>query len=405
MSIAPHASPPSAHGFCDVQTRTEERFREVYQRVADTLEVMNFCGADPFDGLNSRFFAAMPFAEVRLARLAWLQLLKRLPFDIRRIAGVPPTANPVTLALAARTYAQVGQEEKGRRALRRLLAMRCDTTRWGRGAWGYPFAWQSKAFYIPRGTPNIIATAYATRAVAECAQWIEEDVDPIVADAAAFVAGVLTRESRTGATYLGYGPECSTMVHNANLWGAYVLALAASHGGPRRWRLLAEDAIGYTARAQQHDGGWPYGEAKHHLWTDGFHTGYVLEALHLCRSLLNLEGLAAPINRGIGYYLDTFLRADGIVPYYAGGGGPLDANNFAQMAITLEAVRPRPDWPALIDRVIGAAISHLWCSDLGAFAYQRTRNRMVRIVYPRWTQIWMMHALALRLDQGRKQPE
>jgi len=379
-----------------------EHFNEIYQLVAERLERTEFAGADPFDALNSRLFAMTPLAALPIARLAWIQLFKRLPWDFRAIAGIKPTVNAVTLALAARTYIRMGQPEKGKLALRRLLALRCDPARWGRGAWGYPFPWQAKSFYVPVGMPNVIATAYALRAVVECEGWHPEKIEPIISEAAAWVARDLTQKSRNAAPYLAYVPNESAIVHNANLWGAYILALAAGRGGDPAWRRLAEDAIEYTVLAQQRDGSWVYGEAAHHQWTDGFHTGYVLEALHLCKSLLNISHLAEPIERGTSFYLNAFLRDDGTVPYYAGGQGPLDANNFAQMAITLEAIRPRPDWPALVDRVLEAAISQLWCPDLQAFAYQRQGKRLVRIVYPRWTQIWMMHALALSLTQPRQ---
>lgn len=375
----------------------------MYHRVAETLEARRFYGADPFDALNSKLFKATPFASVPIARLAWLQLFKRLPIDLRSLARIPPTVNPVTLALASRTYARRGEENKCRQVLQQLLAMRCDPVNWGKGAWGYPFAWQARSFYVPLGTPNIIATAYAIRALDECAEWSGERVDPVIEGAAQFVAGSLSRRSQTGAIYLTYVPGSSAMVHNANLWGAHILALAVDRGGPEAWRRLAEQAIDYTIRAQRRDGSWRYGEAAHHSWTDSFHTGYVLEALHLCRRLLKRDDLADSIDRGVQYYLDSFLRDDGVVSYYAAGKKPLDANCFAQMVITLEAIRPRPDWEMLADRVLSAAISQLWCPDLNAFAYQRTETRLVKTVYPRWTQIWMMHALALRLDQLREQ--
>ena len=77
--------------------------------------------------------------------------------------------------------------------------------------------------------------------------------------------------------------------------------------------------------------------------------------------------------------------------------GPLDVNNFAQMVVTLECVQPTPDWIALADRTLAAAIRELWRPEMDAFAYQRRGRHINRISYPRWTQIWMMYALGLRL--------
>ncbi|MGH6769286.1 MAG: hypothetical protein ACRECO_09755 [Xanthobacteraceae bacterium] len=372
-----------------------DRFRDVYRRVAVKLEATDFSGADPFDGLNSRLFAKLPLSSLPIMRLAWLQLFKNSPYNFRPLAKVPPSTNPVTLALAARTYARLSDNAKMRHAVERLLELRCDPVRWGYGAWGYPFPWQAKAFYVPRGVPNVIATAYAVRAVSECGPSV---ADNVIFGAAALVGKELARRRGDSASYIGYVPESGTMVHNANVWGAYVLALAATRGN-REWRPLADAAIDYTLRAQTPEGSWPYGESSHHRWTDGFHTGYVLEALQLCRSLLKRHDLAEPIARGTEYYLRTFLRNDGVVPYYADGSGPLDANNFAQMIITLECVRPTLDWTALAERTLMSAIKELWCPDLDAFAYQRRGRRINRISYIRWTQIWMMHALGILLTQ------
>jgi hypothetical protein len=367
-------------------------FGDVYRRVAARLEAADFSGADPFDGLNSRVFAKLPFSSLPIARLAWLQLFKKSPYDFRALAKVPPSTNPVTLALAARTYALTGENEKMRGAIARLVDMRSE--RGGSGAWGYPFPWQAKAFYVARGVPNVIATAYAVRAVSDCGTPGESQ--RIITDAAAFVGTELVCRRADGARYIGYVPQSATMVHNANLWGAFVLALAVSRGD-RSWRALADAAIDYSVRAQTSDGSWAYGEAKHHRWIDGFHTGYVLEALQLCRNLLQRHDLAESIARGTEFYLKSFLRSDGVVPYYADGSGPLDVNNFAQMVVTLACVQPRPDWIARADRTLAAAVRELWRPEIDAFAYQRRGRHINRISYPRWTQIWMMYALSLRL--------
>lgn len=112
----------------------------------------------------------------------------------------------------------------------------------------------------PRGTPNIIATAYAIRALDQCAPLLSLDVDPIIADTARFVATELVRKAvGKNRRYLAYATGSDAMVHNASLWGAYVLALAAQRGGPKEWGELAEAAIEYSLRAQSPDGAWVYG--------------------------------------------------------------------------------------------------------------------------------------------------
>ena len=313
--------------------------KDVFVQVEAQLDAADFTGWDPYDALNSALFAATPLMKVPLARLAWSQLFRRSPLNLRKLARVTPTSNPVSMALGARTYLCLSDSAKCRPLIGNLLLARCSSSDWGQGTWGYPFPWQAKAFYVPVGTPNVIATAYAVRGLVDCRNFVDDGLHAIVQNSATFVANMLVRHTPSGQRYIGYVPGSDTMVHNANLWGAFVLALGCTFGGPQIWRDLANSAIDYSVQAQSSDGKWCYGEAPHHQFTDGFHTGYVLEALDLCSTLLGRTDLDEPIARGLEFYLSKFLLPDGTVPSYSNGKGPLDANNFAQMVITLEKLR------------------------------------------------------------------
>src|SRR6185369_17686739 len=71
----------------------------VYDRLYSYCERQDFAGHDPFDGLNSRLFQATPLKHLRAARLAWLQLLKRSPADVRTLLKVPGGVNAKGIAL------------------------------------------------------------------------------------------------------------------------------------------------------------------------------------------------------------------------------------------------------------------------------------------------------------------
>src|SRR5260370_1133855 len=149
---------------------------------------------------------------------------------------------------------------------------------------------------------------------------------------AAIVQKVTARSSRPRPSSTEHEPR------HAGARGAHISAIRrrrkdASH------RRTAHSPAQRPGTLGQRSVGLPVRVASHDRWTDGFHTGYVLEALQLCRGLLQRDDLAEPIARGMDYYLRTFLRNDGVVPYYANGSGPLDVNNFAQMVVTLQCVR------------------------------------------------------------------
>ena len=63
-------------------------------RLKSYCEAEQFKGWDPYDGLNSKVFQALPFLkDSALCRLAVIQGFKRSPVNLRRIAMVPKEHN------------------------------------------------------------------------------------------------------------------------------------------------------------------------------------------------------------------------------------------------------------------------------------------------------------------------
>src|SRR5436190_22032140 len=76
-------------------------YQDIYDRLYAYCEAEGFAGHDPFDGLNSVLFQLTPLKHVRVARLAWLQMMKRSPVDLRGPLKVKRGVNPKGLALFA----------------------------------------------------------------------------------------------------------------------------------------------------------------------------------------------------------------------------------------------------------------------------------------------------------------
>src|SRR5688572_28140378 len=149
----------------------EQAFADLFQ----WCRTQKFAGYDPFDALNSRVFQSNPLRHSRSARLIWTQLSKRSPLNLRSLAGVPRQTNSKGLALFAlaalanyRRLRTAEAETEVRELLYQLLKSRIDG--YSGAAWGYNFAWQSRNFYAPQGTPMIVPTAFAARALIEASQ-------------------------------------------------------------------------------------------------------------------------------------------------------------------------------------------------------------------------------------------
>ncbi|MBI2380903.1 MAG: aspartate-semialdehyde dehydrogenase [Gammaproteobacteria bacterium] len=366
-----------------------------------------YAGWDPFDGLNSRLFRALGLARFPLARLAWIQLFKRSPINFRPLTGVPKARNPKGIALfilaLLEDFARTGQTRCRDEAVALgewLLGQRCEPRLWGEAAWGYHFDWQARAFHVPTGKPNIITTVYvglSLKALAELTG--REDFAKALRQACEFIAERMYAEGEAGP-YFRYIPGEPALVHNASLWGAALAGLGASLCDEPEYAERARRAVETSLRAQEPDGSWPYGKRGHHAFVDSFHTGFNLEALHRYRQWTGDESVSAAIASGLAYYRDNFFLADGTPKYYNAGVYPIDMHCTAQAVLTLVRVGGSDGDRALARRVLDWSCANMRDAGSGLFYYQREKYFTNRIPYVRWTEAWMLYALAVALREG-----
>ncbi|MDG1286992.1 MAG: hypothetical protein P8P30_05430 [Rickettsiales bacterium] len=370
-------------------------FAKFYKRLDTTCRAHDYAGWDPFDALNSKLFQLTPFARSKWMRLAWLQFFKRAPANFRASTFVPRTHNAKALALFVRSYLQEGDKASADHCFDKMMELRSDTTHWGEAAWGYPFDWQAKAFFVAKGVPNVICTTYALLAVEAAAEakTIEaKEAQKLTLAAADFVLAHLLRKNEQG-TYIAYIPSSDALVHNASLWGALICTKAYRASGDVKYRDVANKVIDTTLKAQGEKGEWVYGTMSHHQFIDGFHTGYNLESLFRSNQILERDDIAAAITKGINYYTETFFDEDGQAAYYHNNPYPLDPHSAAQGILTLKLIDAQKYQP-LIEKIGTCVCTHLWDARNGYFYYQKTKSYMNRLCYLRWTQAWMHLALS-----------
>ncbi|HYE65607.1 MAG TPA: hypothetical protein VD966_08490 [Pyrinomonadaceae bacterium] len=371
-----------------------------------------FAGHDPFDGLNSRLFQATPLRRSRTARLVWTQLFKRSPVDLRGLARVPAGRNAKGTALFAlaaladfRRRRTKDAERQARALLSDLLSERLDG--WSGAAWGYNFDWQGRAFFAPRGTPAVVPTAFAARALLEAAQafgyerYLRE-----ARSACDFILKDLQRSEETSAEVcFSYTPLDRTRVFNASLLAAETLATAGALTGEKDLCEWARRGARYVARRQRADGSWAYGADGYQSWADNFHTAFVLTSLTRimvsCGECRN--ELAEAARRGYRFWRERFFLADGWPKYYHDRLYPADAHSAGAAIIALLEL-PERDVEALelAKKIARWAVREL-SDPRGFFYYQRRRFYTVRTPYMRWSQAWMLYALARLLEVSSQQ--
>jgi len=369
-----------------------------------------FAGYDPYDGLNSRFFQATPFKNSRAARIVWTQLHKRSPINFRPLVRIPRERNAKAIALFAlaaladfRLDPTKENETEARELLDDLIWM---SLKGFRGAcWGYNFDWQSRSFFAPRGTPTVVPTTFAVRALCEAAEVISrEEYLPFARTACDFILNDLNRsEERTDDVCFSYSPLDRTQVFNASLLAGEILATVGKSLGETSLIDWAQRAALYVVRRQQQDGSWAYGTELHQSWSDNFHTAYILTSLSRIMEALSEPGAVATgsgcdfdnsLRRGYDFWTERFFLSHGWPKYFPDRLYPADVHSAASAIVALVELRGRiPGTLDLAEEIATWALKNL-CDPQGFFYYQKHRFYSIRIPYMRWSEAWMMYAIA-----------
>jgi len=379
-----------------------------------------WAGYDPYDGLNSPLARSFLFRNA-FARTFLTQLVKRSPINLRPILGIKKELNPKGVALAARalmlldTVRSAGisspQSVEGGTSgleadlsflLSKLASLRSN--QYAEACWGYNFDWKSRAFFAPRGTPNVVCTVFAAHAYLD---WYEKTgSDSALEVARSSCSFLLDRINRSqpssGAGHcFSYTPLDHSQVHNVNLLAAELLSRTYSKTGAEQYREAAENAVSFTVERQRSDGSWPYGEAQSQAWIDSFHTGFVLVSLKHLIEDFRRNDLKPALNAGYEFYSKRFFLADGTPGYYHDRLYPLDVHSAAQGVITFAELKDlMPNAEAMAGRIIKWALDNLQ-DPAGFFYFQKHRWWTNKLSYMRWAQTWMLYALSLYLSQHR----
>jgi hypothetical protein len=372
----------------------------------------DFAGYDPYDGLNSHLFQSTPLRNSRFARLAWTQFFKRSPINFRKAAGVPRERNAKGIALFTLAALADFRRTRTREAeieARELLDDLIGLSLKGfKGAcWGYNFDWQSRSFFAPKGTPTIVPTAFAARALCEAAEVLDAAAYlPYARTVCDFILNDLNRTEETSDEIcFSYSPLDQTRVFNASLMAAEALGTVGGMLKEKSLCDMAMRAARYVIRQQHADGSWAYGADGQQGWSDNFHTAFILTSLsRLIESCGARDELEPALARGYEFWKERFFLSNGWPKYYPNQLYPADVHSAAAAIVALVELRGR--FPATLDlaeQIATWATDNLRSPD-GYFHYQRKRFYTNRIEYMRWSQAWMAYALA-RLLEGKSKKE
>ncbi|PHJ43559.1 aspartate-semialdehyde dehydrogenase [Vibrio sp. PID17_43] len=384
----------------------------ISQSTLESAKQNEFAGYDPFDGLNSTFFSLFPRLKKGFFGLAWIQFNKRSTVNLRPLLGVPKKRNPKGVALflmgLLEDYQRTNDDVYLNHAIALgdwLLTQKSNKDEWKHACWGYHFDWKARAFFVPKGKPNVITTIYVAQALYALSEITDESKyrEPAL-DSANFIVKILYTELN-GRQYFAYIPGEDAFVHNASLWGAAWVARVASLTHNDKYRDLALNVAHQSVKDQQPDGSWVYGARHHHQFIDGFHTGYNLEALHLLSESLQITDFSEAIDKGLSYYKEHLFEADGTAKYYNTNKYPLDMHCVSQAIFTLIKVGRTDEDLAFTKKVVKKSIENLYIPRKKNFSYQKHCHFSNNISYIRWTQAWVYYSFSFLNNYGHSHEE
>jgi rhamnogalacturonyl hydrolase YesR len=375
------------------------------------LKLLSYCranawaGYDPYDALNSRLFSVFPFLNSRWPRLILTQGLKRSLVDVRRFLGVPRTQNPKALGLFLSAFVKLSESDvPDRDALILLMIERLQALRSTGAAyscWGYSFPWQMRKEVVPAGAPNLVCTTFVATALLDAYDQLgDARCLSMATSAAEYILNELYWTDGPAIHSFSYPlPSVRVQVYNANFLAAALLCRVGKLTGEGKFIGPALDVARCSVAQQKQDGSWDYGGAPSQHWIDNFHTGFNLGALRAIGLHAQTAEFDDSVRRGFEFYRTHFFQEDGAPKYFHNRTYPIDVHAVAQSIITLTEFQDlNPASLPLADKVLEWAMDHMW-DERGFFYYRVLRLATIRTSYMRWSQAWMLLALATRLSE------
>lgn len=392
----------------------EENYRALNIQIDKSLELLleyceqeQFKGWDPYDGLNSKVFKSLGLHGASFSRLAWIQLFKRNPINLRRLFLVPKGFNPKGIGLFLSCYSKLlrdivkanNQEvDKVKNKVHSLanLLISLQSQGYSGACWGYNFDWQARGgLFFPSGTPTVVATTYAAFGLFDAYEATgEKRYLETAISSAKFVLNDLSRDYREDGTFLfSYSvTKGNNTVYNASLLGSKLLSRAYHYTGDKNLIKVAKGSVQAVINAQEKDGSWVYGELEFQSWKDSFHTGFNIECLSEYMKFSGDRSIEKAVNKGLDYYLKNFFTNEGVPKYYHNRTYPIDIHSAAQLVVTLASLGILKDKVSLVQKVLYWTTRNMQ-SPLGYFYYQINHRFTTKIPYMRWSQSWMAHSL------------
>lgn len=384
-----------------------------FTQLKSYCESEHFKGWDPYDGLNSKLFQAIPFLKhSAICRLIVIQGFKRCPVNLRPLALVPKEYNAKGIGLFLQGYCNLykavcenpeleidlGSKSILLGQIHELanLLISLQSKGYSGACWGYSFDWQARRLFLfPKNTPTVVATNFCATALMDAYEVTENQLYLNVAlSSAHFILNDLHRSNYKDGFIFSYSPlKGNDTVFNASLLGSKLLAYCYKYTGNELYKEAAQASVSACCHGQREDGGWVYGMLPVQSWIDSFHTGYNLDGLIAYEEQTGDHSFHSYIEKGFDFYIKNFFEEDGCPKYYHNRKYPIDIHCPGQLFITLNRLHKFNEYKEVAEKVLDWTLQNMQ-DKKGYFYYQLKQGFSSKIPYMRWSNAFMFNALS-----------
>jgi rhamnogalacturonyl hydrolase YesR len=376
---------------------------KILTSVLDAAHEKDYSGFSKFDALNSPFLNTLSFNNKWL-RLAFTQLVKESPIDLRPLLGVKKSRNPKGIALFARAYLSLYKAtgiskylDRAEELLRWLLEN--PSAGYRHLCWGYNYVWQNTIFLQDMYEPNAVVSIFAGEALL-CAYETTGNNRYLsgarsVADFILIDLPVLYHSGDERAIAYVLKKVDAVVLNNQVLAGAF-LAKLWRHTGERHLIDAARQLINYTVNRRTEYHAWYYTHPKEKspITHDNYHTGGILDGLIEYYEQTGDDRYLRVYWQGLEYYRDNLFESDGSPRWMSDRKYPFDIHGSAQGIISFKkAAGHEPRFLPQAEKIARWAIVNLYREGTRDFAYRRGKWFKWNYSLMRWCNAWMARSL------------
>jgi len=376
--------------------------QKIFDKLSANIEAEGFRGFDPYDALNSPL--VKNYFRSKNLNLILTSFFRISPLNFRSFVGIQKKLNPKSLGLILSSYcnlARIGYkiDPKKINLLFKYLVLSTNTNFSG-FCWGYPFPWQNKTRYLPRNYPTVVSTVFVGNGLLD---YYELTGDKRALEISHNVCNFITKDLKINHFKEGicfsYAPGEDNIVLNASALASAFLARVCNYTNDNSLSDFSTKAMEYIISKQNKSGRWDYSidkqTGKPRLQTD-WHQGFIIDSILVyMENMPNFDThLLQSLEAGSKYYSNMFEKDGSSHWRYQTWRYPINVHNQAQGIITFSKLRKSyPEFGGLASKILNYTIKNLY-SNKGYFYYQKGLFTENRIDYMRWSQSWMLLALA-----------